>query len=132
MKKLYKKIFALHKKKLRNTSKNHSHRIIISFSGVPGSGKTHLSKLIEKRYGAVRIPKDDIRDILNHQLQPEEIVSEKDMTFFKQNFPRWKRDYDSFNKQHKTNIVFKKDTKKLFLELDNLLNNAQSSSKIIS
>ena len=40
-------------------------KLAICFSGVPGSGKTSIAKILEDKYKAVRINKDDIGKIIN-------------------------------------------------------------------
>ena len=39
-------------------------RCVILFSGVPGSGKSHIARSIEQERGAIRISNDDIRDLI--------------------------------------------------------------------
>ncbi len=46
--------------------KAQNQQLIIAFSGVPGSGKSELSRKLEEKYSAVRIGNDTIRDISNH------------------------------------------------------------------
>jgi predicted kinase len=46
--------------------KNQNQQLIIAFSGVPGSGKSELSKKLGEKYSAIRIGNDTIRDIINH------------------------------------------------------------------
>jgi len=46
--------------------KNQNQQLIIAFSGVPGSGKSELSRKLEEKYSAVRIRNDTIRDIIAH------------------------------------------------------------------
>lgn len=60
-----------HKKQLKNLSKINK-KLIISFVGIPGSGKTYLAKKLEKRYGGIRINSDDIRKIINNKITREE------------------------------------------------------------
>ncbi len=49
-------------------NKNISHpQFIITFSGVPGTGKTSIAKKLEERYRAVRINNDYIRQIITSQ-----------------------------------------------------------------
>lgn len=38
--------------------------LIIFFSATPGMGKTHLAKILEEKYKAIRISTDDIRNIM--------------------------------------------------------------------
>jgi len=42
-------------------------QLIIAFSGIPGAGKSRLSKMLEERYHGVRVGNDSIRAILHHQ-----------------------------------------------------------------
>ncbi len=39
-------------------------KCIVLFSGVPGSGKSHIARSIERERGAIRISNDDIRDLI--------------------------------------------------------------------
>ncbi len=39
-------------------------RFVITFSGIPASGKTTLSKILEKKYKGVRVNNDDLRKII--------------------------------------------------------------------
>ena len=59
----FKKIFEVHKKQLKNISVPHK-KLAICFAGIPGSGKTHLVKLIEEKYFGVRINSDELRKII--------------------------------------------------------------------
>ena len=52
-------------KQLKNVSVPHN-KLVICFSGIPGSGKTHISKILEKRYKGVRIRGDSIRQIVKN------------------------------------------------------------------
>ena len=63
IKNLTRKIYKIHKRQLKNTSISHK-KLLICFSGIPGSGKTHISKILEKKYLGVRIRSDDIRSIV--------------------------------------------------------------------
>lgn len=47
-------------------TKIQNQQLIIAFSGVPGSGKSDLSRKLEEKYRAVRIGNDSIRDVINH------------------------------------------------------------------
>jgi predicted kinase len=48
---------------LKNLEVPHK-KLLICFSGIPGSGKTYISKILEKRYSAVRLNNDNIRAIM--------------------------------------------------------------------
>jgi predicted kinase len=64
MKKYFDKIHKVHLKQLRNLNEKYD-KLLICFSGVPGSGKTHIAKILEKRYKGVRLSSDDIRKIID-------------------------------------------------------------------
>ena len=64
--KIYNKISENLFSKLKNTNIYHS-PFIITFSGVPGCGKSSLAKIIEDKYNAVRINNDLIRDIITEE-----------------------------------------------------------------
>lgn len=57
---LYSELYSYHKKFLKNISIENS-QLNILFSGVPGAGKTTLSKLIEEKYSGVRLDGELIR-----------------------------------------------------------------------
>lgn len=61
---ILKKIYEKHLKQLGNFSIPNE-KLIICFSGIPGSGKTYIAKVLEKRYNAIRIRSDTIRKIIN-------------------------------------------------------------------
>ena len=67
---IFNKIYKLHKKKLKYLSVPHK-KLLICFSGIPGSGKTHIAKILEEKYKGVRINNDNIRKIIS------ELISEK-------------------------------------------------------
>jgi len=83
---LLKKVFKKHKKTLKNL-KIPNKKFVIGFSGVPSSGKTFLSKIIEKRYKGVRISNDELRDMLKKM---EIKISEKEKTKFIKEFSKIK------------------------------------------
>ncbi len=61
---LFEKIYQKHLGVLHNLPQGNS-RLLICFSGVPGSGKTFLAKLLEQRFGGVRISSGEVNDILS-------------------------------------------------------------------
>lgn len=63
MEELFEKINEEYLKKLKNRSVAHK-KLVICFSGFSGTGKTYIAKILEKRYKAVRIRNDDIREII--------------------------------------------------------------------
>jgi len=58
-------IYKIHIKKLKNLDFPNK-KLIISFSAVPGSGKTTIAKKIETKYKGIRIRSDSVRDIINN------------------------------------------------------------------
>ena len=63
-KKIIQKIHKKYIKKLKYLDVPHK-KFVICFSGIAGSGKTYIAKILEKRYKAVRIRSDDIRGIVD-------------------------------------------------------------------
>ena len=61
--KLFNKISKHYLPLLKYKNKNNPNLVIL-FSGVPGSGKTYTAKILEKKYKAIRINKDEIGKIL--------------------------------------------------------------------
>lgn len=57
-------IFKRHSCLLQNTRIPHK-PLVVCFSGVPGMGKTHIAKILEEKFNAVRVSNDDIRSIIN-------------------------------------------------------------------
>lgn len=60
---LFEKIFEEHCHILKHLEKTHP-KMIIMFSGTPGMGKTTVAKRLEEQFQALRISRDDIRNIL--------------------------------------------------------------------
>ena len=61
---LFTKIYQQHIKQLKNVFCVNK-KLLVCFSGVPGSGKTTLAKKLERKYKGVRINTDDLRDIFD-------------------------------------------------------------------
>ncbi len=59
----FKRIYEKHIKKLKNLSVPHK-KLMICFSGIAGSGKTYIAKILEEKYKGVRIRNDDIREVI--------------------------------------------------------------------
>jgi len=62
--------------RIENKDVKNGHRLMVCFSGIPGSGKTTLAKKIEDRYQGVRVTKDDARMLV---YQNEEIKDVQDV-----------------------------------------------------
>jgi len=60
---LLKEIYLLHKKQLNHLSKKNK-KVLICLSGIPCTGKTFIAKILEKKYGAVRLSSDNLRNLL--------------------------------------------------------------------
>lgn len=59
----FRKIYKKHIKKLKNLSFPNE-KLMICFSGIAGSGKTYIAKILERKYKGVRIRNDEIRGIV--------------------------------------------------------------------
>lgn len=59
MDRLFRKIYRTHKKKLKNLDKE-GKKLLITFAGIPGSGKSTIAKALEKELEAVRINSIDV------------------------------------------------------------------------
>jgi len=70
---LFQSIYKKHEKYLKHIGRKTKKKILICFSGIPGSGKTTIAKVIEKRYRMVRINSHRIGKIIR-ELQLEGIV----------------------------------------------------------
>lgn len=89
--KIYNKISENLFSKLKNTNIYHS-PFIITFSGVPGCGKSSLAKIIEDKYNAVRINNDLIRDIITEEKltnsgEDTEILLQNYNSYLIENYP---------------------------------------------
>jgi len=59
----FNKIYEKHVKQLKNLDVPHK-KLVICFSGIAGSGKTYIAKILEDKYKGVRISNDEIREII--------------------------------------------------------------------
>jgi len=59
------KIYNKHKSQLNYLNTPHK-KLLICFSGIPGTGKTYIAKILEKKYKGVRISNDDVRKIIRN------------------------------------------------------------------
>lgn len=57
-------IYTKLKHQLENNKNTPNPKIMVCFSGIPGSGKTTLAEKLEKQLQAIRISNDDIRTII--------------------------------------------------------------------
>ncbi|MEK6894075.1 MAG: hypothetical protein AABX10_01285 [Nanoarchaeota archaeon] len=60
---LFNKILDIHKTQLNYLNISHK-KLLICFSAIPAAGKTHISKILEEKYKAVRINNNSIREII--------------------------------------------------------------------
>lgn len=67
---LFQKIYKLHKEQLKYIDFPNK-KLIVTFSGCIGSGKTTLAKHIEEEFKGVRTNHDDIREIINNIINPK-------------------------------------------------------------
>jgi predicted kinase len=61
----FEEIYLIHKRNLKYLEVRNERRTALCFSGVPGAGKTTISKQLEKELKAIRIEIDEIRDIVS-------------------------------------------------------------------
>ncbi len=66
---VYEEIYKEHKMFLKNLNQKNK-KLIVVFSGISGSGKTYIAKIIEEKLKAVRINNDSIRDIIQKKILP--------------------------------------------------------------
>lgn len=67
---IIKQVHPLYIKKLKNLH-TYNKKLLILFSGVPGSGKTFVAKKIEEEFKAIRINADTIRGIFRKSILPK-------------------------------------------------------------
>lgn len=60
---LFERILDKYSEHLKNININHK-KLIICLSGIPASGKTHIAKVLEEKYNAVRVENDEIRRVI--------------------------------------------------------------------
>ncbi|MFZ3069011.1 MAG: AAA family ATPase [Microgenomates group bacterium] len=63
-------IFNIHVKQIRNLDKKNQ-KFLVLFSGITGSGKSYIAKKLEEKYEGIRINNDDIRDIIENLVSPD-------------------------------------------------------------
>ncbi len=81
---LNKFIYRRHKKFLKNTATGHQTKIMVCFSSVPRAGKTTLAQKIEKKYKAIRLNNDHVRDIVNANQ-----IGDPSMEIIIENYLKW-------------------------------------------
>lgn len=76
----FREIYKRHVKKLENLLVPHE-KLMICFSGIAGSGKTYISRILEKKYRGVIIRNDDIRGIIAN-LDKNKDIDETTYSYF--------------------------------------------------
>ncbi len=71
---LFEKIFSEHKETIKYFDVPNSTKLVIAFSGVPGSGKTTLAKILEEKFKGIRINNDLIRNIIRKEAEITELI----------------------------------------------------------
>lgn len=69
---IFNRIYSKHKNKLKYLTNKNETRLVIAFSGAPGSGKTTISKLLEDKFKAVRINSLEVQNYLE-DIKREEV-----------------------------------------------------------
>ncbi|MCH7567860.1 MAG: AAA family ATPase [Nanoarchaeota archaeon] len=72
---IFEKIYKKHSRFLKHKKVRSNKKLIICFSGIPGSGKTSLAKILEKRYKGVRINSHRIGEIMQ-ELVSKGVINE--------------------------------------------------------
>jgi 2-phosphoglycerate kinase len=65
---IFKEIYGRHCIDLNNLNVRNK-RVAVCFSGIPGSGKTTIARVLEKRYKGVRLNGDDIGKIIRNLIE---------------------------------------------------------------
>jgi len=79
--KISKKYFPILKNKNLKNKNIKNKKLAICFSGVPGSGKTSIAKIIEDKYKAVRINKDEIGTVIRNLNLIENNNQKEDLSY---------------------------------------------------
>lgn len=79
---LIKKIHEIHVKQLKYLNVPNK-KLVICFSGIAGSGKTYIAKILEKKYKGVRVSSNEVRKILT------EIDKDTDKDYTTYNYLDW-------------------------------------------
>ncbi|MFC1682534.1 AAA family ATPase [Nanoarchaeota archaeon] len=85
-------IYKKHLERIKNAEVP-NRKIAICFAGIPGSGKTHIAKILEERYKGIRIENDNLRIIIR-KICPKKTAEEKQgilqqyLKFFMENYNR--------------------------------------------
>jgi predicted kinase len=110
--KLFDEIYKINVKQLKNISIPHN-KIVICFSGIAGSGKTYVAKILEEKYKGVRISSDNVREIiLNLEFENLDEITYSYLDWFFENYKfdnkliildkgidrRWKETFFLFDK----------------------------------
>ncbi len=85
-KKLFSQIYKIHIKQIKNLSIPHK-KMLICFSGIAGSGKTYIAKILEEKYKGVRLRADDIREIVSKlKLGDLDQITYSYLNWFRENY----------------------------------------------
>ena len=71
---IFQRIFKVHSALMGDFTYHNPVKLILTFSGIPGSGKTTLATILQKRYHAIRLNNDQIRDIIRNLMHTEDLV----------------------------------------------------------
>ncbi|MAH03871.1 hypothetical protein CMI39_03755 [Candidatus Pacearchaeota archaeon] len=117
--KIITKIYKIHLKQLKNLSVPHK-KFMICFSGIAGSGKTYIAKILEKKYNGVRIRSDDIRGIIRSlHIDDMDNVTDDYLSWLFKNWPFKNKliilDRGIDRKYKETFSIFKKKGYKIFI-----------------
>ena len=85
---IFNKIYKLHKRKLKYLLIPNK-KLLICFSGIPGSGKTYIAKILEKRYKGVRVNSHDIGKIILELVKLKKINKNTDAKKLQNDYQLW-------------------------------------------
>lgn len=118
MEELFNEIFEKHKNQLLNMDFINPEKILIVFAGIPGSGKTEISKQLENRLKGIRISSADAHNYIK-ELSKDKSLEE--ITIDKRKYVMWVMDQickDSPNKL----IILDKGIERTFPEIEKWAN----------
>ncbi len=134
----FKQIYKIHQLSLRNTDRGNLVKVAICFAGVPGVGKTTISKLLETELKATRIEIDEIRKITQTIVDKDlELVFENDdekYDMVKQRSYKYLHELINFFQGNSINstLIFDFSLDRRYIEITDMLKRYGYNIKLIS
>jgi len=88
-KNIFRKIYEKHSRFLKHRKVRSNKRLIICFSGISGSGKTSLAKILEKRYKGVRVNSHRVGKIIRELIILGFIKKKSDAKKLQDDYQLW-------------------------------------------